>query len=281
MLIIKNPREMHSYSQKMRSQGKSIGFVPTMGYLHEGHLSLVEAAKRKADIVVVSIFVNPTQFGPNEDFRRYPQDPKRDQRLLKNFEVDALFIPTQKEMYSAGYKTYVEVEGLSKKLCGRSRPHHFRGVTTIVAKLFNIIAPDFAFFGEKDFQQQLIIKRMVRDLNLPVEIVILPTVREYDGLAMSSRNKYLNKKQRSAATVLYRALSLAKKEIEKGECNAKRVEQKMRALIKKESLVRLDYLAIADPETLEDVKRLRNRVLVAVAAYVGRARLIDNLLIEV
>ncbi len=171
----------------MKARGKSIGFVPTMGCLHEGHLSLVEAAKEKADIVVVSLFVNPLQFGPSEDFARYPKDSKRDMKLLKNFDVDVLFLPAASDLYSEGFKTYVEVEGLSKKMCGRSRSGHFRGVTTVVAKLFNIVTPDYAFFGEKDFQQQVIIKKMVRDINYPIEIISLPTVRDFDGLAMKVR----------------------------------------------------------------------------------------------
>jgi pantoate--beta-alanine ligase len=281
MQIIKDPKKMFSYSQKERCRGKTIALVPTMGYLHEGHLSLVEAAKRKADRVVVSIFVNPTQFGPGEDLSRYPQDLKRDQKLLKSFEVDVLFCPRASAIYPAGEKTYVEVEGLSKKLCGLSRPTHFRGVATVVAKLLNIAAPDYAFFGEKDFQQLVIIKRMVKDLHLPVEIISLPTVREYDGLAMSSRNKYLNAKQRKSAGVLYRALCLAKQEIEKGERKAKEISRRMNSLIKKETGVRLGYLAIVDPETLETVEKIKNKVLIALAAYAGKARLIDNLLIEV
>jgi len=271
---------MHSYSIKAKRRGKSIGLVPTMGYLHEGHLSLVEAARKKADLVVVSIFVNPAQFGPGEDFSRYPRDLNHDKKLLSNFEVDVLFLPGAPEMFSGEHRSYLEIEALSKKMCGRSRPTHFRGVATVVAKLFNIVAPDYAFFGEKDFQQLVIIKRMVKDLNFPSQIIGLPTVREFDGLALSSRNKYLKPKERKTAAVLYQALSLAKKEIEKGEKNPQKILARMRSLISAAPGVRLDYIVIAHPETLEELKKIRGKVLVALAAYLGKARLIDNMVIE-
>lgn len=280
MRVIKDINEMRVYALKVKGHGKSIGFVPTMGYLHEGHLSLVEAARKKSDIVVVSIFVNPLQFGPREDFARYPRKLARDKKLLKNFDVDVLFLPEASKMFPREYKTYVEVEGLSKKMCGRSRPAHFRGVTTIVAKLFNIVCPDMAFFGEKDFQQLVIIKRMAKDLNLPVKIMGLPIVREFDGLAMSSRNEYLIPKERKLATVLYRALSLGKEEIEKGERNSNKILLRMRSLIGTVPSIRLDYIVIAEPEKLEEVKKIKGRVLLALAAYVGKARLIDNMLVE-
>ncbi|MDD5383082.1 MAG: pantoate--beta-alanine ligase, partial [Candidatus Margulisbacteria bacterium] len=254
--------------------------VPTMGCLHEGHLSLVAAAKAKADVVVVSIFVNPLQFGPSEDLARYPRSLKKDEQLLKDFDVDALFLPAADTMYCPGFKTYVEVDSLSKKLCGRTRPAHFRGVSTIVAKLFNIVAPDYAFFGEKDFQQQVIIKRMVKDLNFPVEVISLPTVREYDGLAMSSRNKYLTPKERKQAVVLYKSLLLAKEEIEKGERNIHKITLRLRSVIGSVPNIRLDYAAIVDPETLEEVKAIKGRVLIALAGQIGKARLIDNLVVE-
>lgn len=265
----------------MKARGKTIGFVPTMGCLHEGHLSLVKAAKEAADIVVVSIFVNPIQFAPGEDLGRYPRDLKRDKKLLKNFDVDVLFLPAASDIYSEGFKTYVEVEGLSKKMCGKSRPGHFRGVTTVVAKLFTIVCPDYAFFGEKDFQQQVIIKRMVRDINLPIEIISLPTVREFDGLAMSSRNKYLTSKERKAAVILYQALSQAKKEIENGERNPRNILRKLRSLIGAESAIRLNYAVIVDPETLEDLKKIKDRALIALAVSISKARLIDNLVVKV
>lgn len=280
MREIKDLREMRLYSQKAKCHGKKVGFVPTMGALHEGHLSLVAEARKRSDVVVVSIFVNPIQFGPGEDYLRYPRNLRKDKKLLRDLSVDVIFLPEASEMFPEGFKTYVEVEGISKKLCGRSRPGHFRGVTTVVNKLLNIICPDIAFFGEKDYQQQLIIKRMTRDLDLPVEIVSLPTVREFDGMAMSSRNAYLTSKERKSATVLYRALSLAKNEIAGGEKDTGRILFRMRSLVAGEPGVRLDYVAAVDPETLEDVKKARGKVLFALAAYLGKARLIDNLLVD-
>lgn len=274
-------KEIRLFSQKAKSHGRRVGFVPTMGALHEGHLSLVAEAKKRADVVIVSIFVNPIQFGPGEDFAHYPRDLRRDKKLLKDFGIDALFIPKASDLFPEGFMTFVEVEGLSKKLCGRSRPAHFRGVATIVAKLFNLIAPDSAFFGEKDFQQQLIIKQMVKDLDLPVEIVALPAVREFGGLAMSSRNALLNPRERKSATVLYRALSLAKEDIENGEKDLRKIILRMRSLIGSEPSIRLDYVAVADPATLEEVKELKGKVLIALAAYLGKTRLVDNMVLEV
>ncbi|GAG30247.1 unnamed protein product, partial [marine sediment metagenome] len=232
MKLIKRVKEMQGLAKEAQRAGKSIGLVPTMGALHKGHLSLVEAAKKKAEVVVVSIFVNPTQFGLHEDLSRYPKSLSLDKKLLNNFEVDALFLPDALEMYPPEYKTYVEVQGLSDIMCGRFRPHHFRGVTSIVAKLFNIVSPHFAFFGEKDFQQQVIIKSMAKDLNFPIEIITLPTVREFDGLAMSSRNRYLKEKERKAALILYQTLLLGKSLIKEGEKNANKILQRMRAKIK-------------------------------------------------
>lgn len=271
---------MQVFSFKAKQRGKTICLVPTMGYLHEGHLSLVEAAKKKGDITVVSVFVNPLQFSPSEDLSRYPRDLTRDKKLLNNFEVDVLFLPDAFQLYPKDFKTFVEVEGLSNKLCGRSRPTHFRGVTTIVAKLFNLVMPDFAFFGEKDFQQQVIIKKMARDLNFPVQIISLPTVREFDGLAMSSRNQYLTPKERDAATILYRALTSAKQAIEKGERDPHRLLLRMRSLIGSEPSIRLDYIAIVDPQNLEEKKKIDGTVLIALAAYLGKARLIDNIIVK-
>lgn len=274
-------KEIRFFSQKAKSHGRRVGFVPTMGALHEGHLSLVAEAKKRSDVVIVSIFVNPIQFGPGEDYVRYPRDLRRDKKLLKDFGIDALFIPKASDLFPEGFMTFVEVEGLSKKLCGRSRPTHFRGVTTIVAKLFNLIAPDIAFFGEKDFQQQLIIRQMVKDLDLPVEIVALPAVREFGGLAMSSRNALLNPRERKSATVLYRALSLAKEDIENGEKDLRKIILRLRSLIGSEPSIRLDYVAVADPATLEEVKELKGKVLIALAAYLGKTRLVDNMALEV
>jgi len=281
MREIKSIREMRSFSLKAKSHGKKIGFVATMGALHEGHLSLVAEAKKRSDIVVVSIFVNPIQFGPSEDYHRYPRSLKKDKDQLKHFEPNVLFVPEAKEMFPEGFKTHVEVDALSKKMCGRSRPTHFRGVTTIVTKLFNIVSPDIAFFGAKDYQQQLIIKQMVKDLDMPVEIVAMPIIREFDGLAMSSRNAYLSAKERSSATILNKALSLAKLEIEKGERDLRKILFRVRSLIGSEPIVRIDYLLAVKPDTLEEVESLKGKVLFAVAAHVGKARLIDNLLVSV
>ena len=280
MREIKDPREMFLYAQRARSHGKKIGLVPTMGALHEGHLSLVAEARRKADVVVVSIFVNPIQFGPKEDFARYPRDIRRDRKLLGNFEVDVLFVPEADEMFLRGFKTHVEVEGFLEKMCGKSRPGHFRGVATVVAKLFNIVCPDLAFFGEKDYQQLVIIRQMARDLNFPAEIISLPTVREFDGLAMSSRNAGLSPKERKSAPILYKALCLAKERIEKGERDPRKILLRMRSLIAGERKVRLDYVAIVDPVTLEAVKKVKGRAWVALAAYLGKTRLIDNMIVE-
>ena len=270
---------MRSFSAKTKCRGKTIGFVPTMGALHEGHLSLIAEARKQCDSVVVSIFVNPIQFGPREDLKKYPRDLKRDCRSLKAFDPDILFLPQEKEMYPKGNKSFVEVEGLSEKLCGRSRPGHFRGVATVVAKLFNIVSPDRAFFGEKDYQQQLIIRQMVSDLDLPVEIVSLATVREWDGLAMSTRNAYLNPAERKSATILYRALLLGSELISRGERDPHKVASRMRSLLFSEPSVRIDYLAVADPATLEEIIRIRGKVLIALAVYVGSTRLIDNMLV--
>jgi pantoate--beta-alanine ligase len=280
MKVIKDLQAMHACSTRLKRNGKSIGFVPTMGALHEGHLSLVAAARKRSDIVVVSIFVNPTQFGPAEDLARYPRNLGRDKRLLKNFDVDVLFVPTTSQLYPEGLLTYVEVEGLSSKLCGKSRPNHFRGVATVVAKLFNVVAPDHAFFGQKDFQQLFIIKQLVQDLNLPVKVISLPIVREFDGLAMSSRNRYLKPGQRQRATIIYQALDLAKKAIEQGEKDPHKISRQLRALLRTVQGLRLDYALIVDPKTLTEVKKVKGKVLVALAAYLGKARLIDNLVVQ-
>jgi pantoate--beta-alanine ligase len=279
MNICKTVKEMHAAARDVRRQGKRIGFVPTMGALHEGHLSLVRAAKAQSDVVVVSIFVNPTQFGPNEDLSRYPRPFERDRELLEKEGVDFLFAPAVEEMYPAGAITYVTVEGLSEKLCGKSRPGHFRGVTTVVAKLFHIVDPDQAFFGQKDAAQAAIIRRMVRDLRMPVEIVVCPIVRETDGLAMSSRNTYLDPSQRKQALVLSRALSRVREVFDKGERNSMRLIEPGKQVFAAEPSVRLDYLEIVDPDTLEPLDTIRRNALVAVAAFVGTTRLIDNIVL--
>jgi len=255
------------------------GFVPTMGYLHEGHLSLVRRARAENDHVAVSIFVNPTQFGPHEDYDRYPRDLERDLRLLEPLGVDLVFAPPVEEMYPPGFQTWVIVEEVSRPLEGASRPGHFRGVATVVAKLLNIVQPDRAYFGQKDAQQAVVIRRMVRDLNIPVEIVVCPTVREPDGLAMSSRNTYLSPEERRAATVLFRALQAARARYEAGERDAERLREAMREVIRAEPLARLDYVSVADPETLQELSRVEGRALLSLAVYIGRTRLIDNLLL--
>jgi pantoate--beta-alanine ligase len=277
MEIVDKISELREKISVFKDKGKSVGFVPTMGYLHEGHLSLVRKAKEENDVVVVSIFVNPTQFAPGEDFERYPRDVERDRALLEKEGVDVLFIPSVEEMYPGGFSTYVEVLNLTEGLCGAKRPGHFRGVTTVVAKLLNIVMPDKAYFGKKDYQQLKVIERMVKDLNFPVKIVGCPIVREPDGLAMSSRNVYLSLEERKAATILYRSLLLAKEYYEKGGRDAEELKEKIVSFISAEPLVKkIDYVEIVDGETLNPVEKLYPGVLVALAVFVGNARLIDN-----
>lgn len=270
---------MRAESRAIRGAGKRLGFVPTMGALHEGHLSLVRAARSSSDLVAASIFVNPTQFGANEDLAKYPRSFERDRELLQGERVELLFAPSVEEMYPAGAVTWVTVEGLSDKLDGRSRPGHFRGVTTVVAKLFHVVQPDAAFFGQKDAAQVAIIRRMVGDLNLPVEIVVCPIVRAADGLAMSSRNAYLDPDERKRALVLQRSLLRAEHLAETGERNAARLVAAGREEIDKESSVRLDYFEIVNPDTLDPLEDISGGGLVAVAAVVGGTRLIDNILL--
>src|SRR5208282_1487841 len=267
---------MRSASRAARRAGGRLGFVPTMGALHEGHLSLMQAARASSDVVAASIFVNPTQFGPNEDLAKYPRSFERDCELLEREGVELLFAPAVEEMYPAGAVTWVTVEGLSDKLDGCSRPGHFRGVTTVVAKLFHVVEPDAAFFGQKDAAQVAIIPRMVRDLNFPVEIVACPIVREPDGLAMSSRNAYLDSQQRKEALVLHRSLMRVKKMWEGGQHSAEKLLAAGREELGTENSVRLDYFEIADPESLDPVGNVGKGALVAVAAFVGATRLIDN-----
>jgi len=263
-----------------RLAGKRVGLVPTMGALHEGHLSLVRTAGAACDLVAASIFVNPTQFGPNEDLEKYPRSFERDRELLEKEGVQLLFAPSVEQMYPAGAATWVTVEELSSKLDGRSRPGHFRGVTTVVAKLFHIVEPDAAFFGQKDAAQVAIIRRMVRDLNLPVEIVVCPIVREPDGLAMSSRNAYLDAEQRKQALALHRSLKRVRELVDAREMAASKLASAGREEFAREPSVRLDYFEIVNPDTLDPVGDVSGGALVAVAAYVGGTRLIDNLLIE-
>ena len=253
-----------------------VGFVPTMGYLHEGHLALVRRARAENVSVVVSIFVNPTQFGPNEDFKQYPHDPQRDLAMLDKEGTDVVFMPSADEMYPPNFKGWVEVGKLAERLEGASRPGHFRGVATVVARLFDIVQPDKAYFGQKDAQQLIVIKRMVADLKLNLEIVAVPTVREADGLAMSSRNTYLNPEERKQAVVLYQALTLAQKLFSEGEKDAKTISRQMTELIQKQPLADIDYISIANAETLGELGEVRPPALVSMAVKIGRTRLIDN-----
>ena len=272
--------EMRATRHAARRKGKTVGLVPTMGALHEGHLSLVRMARAQCDLVVVSIFINPLQFGPNEDLAKYPRNFDRDRDLLEREGVEIIFAPTVEEMYPAGAITYVTVEALSDRLCGRSRPGHFRGVTTVVSKLFHIVEPDRAFFGQKDAAQSVIIRRMVRDLDIPVQVVIGPIVREPDGLAMSSRNAYLDASQRLSALVLHRSLLAVQERFDRGERKVQALIEAGKQVFSEDPSVRLDYLEIVDPETLDPVDDLSQRALVAVAAFVGKARLIDNVVLS-
>ena len=272
--------EMRAASRAARLGGLRLGFVPTMGALHEGHLSLVRAAIAECDAVAVSIFVNPLQFGPNEDLAKYPRTFERDCELLRKEDVDFVFAPEMEEMYPEKAITYVTVEGLSEKLCGRSRPTHFRGVTTVVAKLFHIVEPDLAFFGQKDAAQAAIIRRMVLDLNFSVEIIVCPIVRAPDGLAMSSRNGYLSPQERKSALVLYRTLQEVQRNFDKGEHNSKGLIEAGNKVLRAETGVRLDYFEIVDPDTLDPMETIRHPALIAIAAFVGTTRLIDNVLLS-
>ncbi len=265
-----------------RASGQRIALIPTMGYLHQGHLSLVELAQTRVDYTVVSLFVNPTQFGPHEDFSSYPRDERRDRRMLEQKNVDLLFAPEVRSIYLQEPRITFAINGLTDHLCGARRPGHFNGVLLIVSKLFNIIQPDVAVFGQKDLQQLLIIKRMVRDLNFPIEIIAGPTIRESDGLALSSRNTYLNTEERHQSPVLYRALQRAKALIEQGERDSKRVIAQMKHWIESEAaLGQIDYISIVDLEGLQPLQKLDGRCAIALAVYFGRTRLIDNLVLEI
>ncbi|HZK44278.1 MAG TPA: pantoate--beta-alanine ligase [Syntrophomonadaceae bacterium] len=282
MKVFNNVEEIQKWCIRLKEQGKKIGIVPTMGFLHEGHLTLVREAKRLCDIVVVSIFVNPIQFGQGEDFGEYPRDLSQDTALLQNELADAVFAPTVKEMYPNGYSTFLEVNSpITTKLCGNSRPGHFKGVTTVVSKLFNICQPDLAFFGQKDYQQLLVVKKMVRELNFPIEIVGVPIVREYDGLAISSRNVNLTPDQRQAALTISSSLKMAQEFIENGETNTRELKQKIQNLIKSEGQPEIEYIEIVDDQELLDLEKIIGKVLIAVAVKYGNTRLIDNLLVEV
>jgi pantoate--beta-alanine ligase len=276
MKVIETAAELEKIRKKLP---KPLGFVPTMGYLHEGHLVLVRQARAENASVAVSIFVNPTQFGPKEDFRQYPRDPERDLALLKKEGTDLVFVPPVEEVYPPGFDKWVEVGKLAERLEGASRPGHFRGVATVVARLFELVRPDRAYFGQKDAQQLLVIRRMVADLALGLEVVAVPTVREADGLAMSSRNTYLGPEERGQAAVLYRALTLAQRLYAEGERDAGAIRQKMTELIQKQPLADIDYVSIADAETLEELEMVIPPALVSMAVRIGKTRLIDNIVL--
>jgi pantoate--beta-alanine ligase len=280
MKLIKTIDEMRSFRKVTRQSGKRLGLVPTMGALHEGHLSLVRAAREKSDVVAVSVFVNPTQFGPHEDFSKYPRNLEKDSALLEQEQVDAIFAPSVNDMYPAGAVTWVTVEGMSDRLCGKSRPGHFRGVTTVVSKLFHIIEPDVAFFGQKDAAQAAIIRRMVGDLNMPVSIEICSIIRESDGLALSSRNAYLNPEERKSALILQRSLRRAQSSFEGGERNPAKLIAVGKQEFGYDPKARLDYFEIVDPDSLEPVTTISNHALIAVAAFIGDTRLIDNIIVD-
>lgn len=281
MEIVVRPKEMQAWADTQRAEGKRIGIVPTMGYLHEGHLSLVRIAREKGcDAVAATLFVNPTQFGPGEDFERYPRDEKRDLAMLERAGAAAVFLPRVEDMYPEGYQTFVEVETVSKGMCGDARPGHFRGVATVVAKLFHIGKPHVAVFGEKDYQQLAVIRRMVRDLDFDIEIVAAPTVREADGLAMSSRNQYLGGEDRKAARCLSRGLFMARNLFLEGERDPARIVAASRASVEAEIRARLEYAEVVDPETLRPLEGPSDRMTVLLAARVGPARLIDNITLE-
>ncbi|MBW1730947.1 MAG: pantoate--beta-alanine ligase [Deltaproteobacteria bacterium] len=280
MKIIETVREMQSVADAMRSAGHTIALVPTMGYLHEAHLELMRVGKRHANKLIISIFVNPTQFGPSEDYERYPRDPEGDLEKARSVGVDIVFMPPVEEMYPEGFQTTVKVEKLTQHLCGLSRPGHFDGVTTVVCKLFNITKPHIAIFGQKDYQQLAVISRMAMDLNMDIQIIGVPTVREADGLAMSSRNAYLTQEQRPSALSLKKSLELADEMLRKGETDAKAIVRAVEALIKEHPFTEIDYVSICDPVTLEDMDRIDQEALLALAVKVGHTRLIDNQILK-
>lgn len=282
MQVIRHITEMQALAESLRKQGKRIGVVPTMGYLHEGHVSLIKLAREKNDVVITTLFVNPTQFGPDEDFERYPRNFERDREVADQAGTDVLFSPESNEMYPAGYATFVEVEGVSSILEGKFRPTHFRGVTTVVAKLLSITKPHEAVFGGKDAQQAFLIRRMVKDLNLDVQILVAPTVRELDGLALSSRNAYLTQDERSRATALYRSLQHAEKRVSQGERSASRLRSGMAEILSRSQPTKVDYVAFVDPKSFKEVELAEPpSVLVALAVWFGSTRLIDNMLVPI
>ena len=280
MQVVSTVKEVRDIVAEWRKEGKTVGFVPTMGYLHEGHGSLISKAVEQNDKAVVSIFVNPMQFGPTEDLESYPRDLEHDAKLCEEHGVDLIFHPTPEEMYGDQFYSYVDMDVLTKELCGLSRPVHFRGVCTVVTKLFNIVTPDRAYFGQKDAQQLAVIKRMVKDLNMPLTITGCPIIREADGLAKSSRNTYLSIEEREAALVLSRSIFLGKEMVEKGERDCKKILAAMTAEIEKEPLAKIDYVKIVDLDTMQQVEKIDRGILAAIAVYIGKTRLIDNFMYE-
>lgn len=280
MKILESIHDMKEVSLSLRAEGKKIAFVPTMGYLHQGHLSLMKKGREIGDLLVTSIFVNPAQFAKGEDFERYPKDFERDKKMCEGESVDILFVPHAREIYPDGYQTYVDVEGVTKNLCGASRPGHFRGVATVVTKLFNIVRPHYAIFGEKDFQQLVTIKRLAVDLNIDVDVIGMPIVREADGLAMSSRNSYLSQEERVAARSIYRALQMAKEVFDKGERSAGVLLNETRRVLEMSPLIEPEYVKLVDIATMEDLDRVENEALLAMAVRIGKTRLIDNIILR-
>ena len=280
MRVIRSVRSIQQFIKKAKLAGKAVGFVPTMGALHDGHRSLLRRCRRENDIVVLSIFVNPKQFGPKEDFTKYPRRERADKKLAKEEKVDIMFVPSAKEMYPEGYLTYIEVEKITQALCGKSRPGHFKGVTTVVGKLLNIVMPDVLYLGQKDAQQAVVLTRMVRDLNFPVLVKTCPTVREADGLAMSSRNQYLSTGQRKKAAMLYRSLKEARQSVAAGNRLARAIVGKIRSRITRESSGRIDYLECVDADTFMPLKRIQGKTIIALAVWFGKTRLIDNTIVQ-
>ena len=281
MKVAKTIESVRHLVKNARKAGGKVGFVPTMGALHTGHISLIETAKKKCDFVVVSIFVNPTQFGPGEDFNRYPRPIKADLNICKKAGVDVVFVPSVRQMYPAENFTWMAVEKLTEPLCGRFRPGHFRGVTTVCAKLFNIVAPDVAYFGQKDAQQAIVIKRMVADLNMPLKIVVCPTIREPNGLALSSRNQYLTERQKKDAANIYKSLRTCRNLIDAGTTNTRQIIAEMQKILQRIPSAEIEYISIVDADTLESIDKIAGQVLAAVAVRIGTTRLIDNIVIDI
>ncbi|MDD4203290.1 MAG: pantoate--beta-alanine ligase [Candidatus Omnitrophica bacterium] len=279
MRIIKSPAKMHEICRSFSAKGKTIGFVPTMGYLHQGHVSLLEKARKENDIVILSIYVNPTQFGPKEDLKKYPRDIGNDKKLAKRSKTDIIFIPSDKDMYPQGYGTFVDVGSVTNNLCGISRPGHFKGVATIVTKLFNIVIPNIAYFGQKDVQQCAVIKKLVSELNMFVKIKVLPIKRENDGLAISSRNVYLSEKEREDSRILCSALYYAKKSVKHGQRSSDKIIAKAKKMILSKRSAKIDYVKIVSQDTMKDIDKVEKKAVMAIAVFIGKTRLIDNIVL--